>query len=129
MTTPEAEEFYREQHNLKYELSENKIHNPHNKPIEELPYVIGFNNGGASGWYEAIVIAEDGTVLGSHICSHESYMKFDLGILENSRPDRHVDFEKHYPDGYKTIFIPESKLKTDELFKKVIASANEKHKE
>lgn len=86
-------------------MDEYEIYNPHNKPIEELPFIYGFNNGGRPEWYMAQLIAEDGTPLGSHLCSHELYMPGDLGILKGSRPDRHETFRKHYPDGYRMDFV------------------------
>ena len=50
-------------------------------------------------------LAEDGVVLGSHLCSNEGYARGDLGVTEGSRPDRHVTYKKHYPDGYTMEFI------------------------
>ena len=32
-------------------------------------------------------------------------MPADLGVLENTRPDRHKTFRQHYPDGYRMVFI------------------------
>jgi hypothetical protein len=86
--------------NDKYE-----IFNPLNRPIEDLPTIYGFNNGGSYGWYYGQLIAEDGVALGSHICSSEVYMLGDLGILKGTRPDRHNTFQEHYPDGYKMDFV------------------------
>lgn len=82
------------------------VHNPNNRPIEDLPVIYGFNNGGSPGWYYGVLITEDGTVLGGHICSDEWFMPGDLGILAESRPDRHETFRKHYPDGYRMVFVP-----------------------
>lgn len=82
------------------------VFNPHNRPIEELPVIYGFDNGGPEGFRSAVLIAEDGTGLGGHLCSHEWYMYGDLGILEGSRPDRHETFKAHYPDGYRMDFVP-----------------------
>ena len=81
------------------------VFNPHSKPIEDLPLIYGFNNGGSPGWYSGSLIAEDGTGFGGHICSHEAYMLGDLGIEEGSRPDRHEAFRAHYPDGYRMTFV------------------------
>ena len=81
------------------------VHNPHDKPVTELPVIYGFNNGGSPGWYSGVLIAEDGTGLGGHLCSHEAYMYRDLGIEEGSRPDRHETFRAHYPDGYRMEFV------------------------
>jgi len=105
MTTKKAEAYYLARH--MYEMEEKRwaIYNPRELPVEELPVIYGFNNGGAPGWYTAQLIAEDGTCLGSHICSHEGYMEHDLGILEGSRPDRHVHFKQYYPNGYRMEFV------------------------
>jgi hypothetical protein len=84
--------------------------NPHGKPVEELSVIYGFNNGGSSGWYSAVLISEDGVQLGGHICSHECYMRHDLGIMEGTRPDRHETFRNHYPNGYRMEFVGYSDL-------------------
>jgi len=81
------------------------IFNPHNKPIDELLVIYGFNDGGKPGWMSAVLLAEDGTCLGSHLCSSEAYMPADLGVLEGTRPDRHEEFRSHYPDGYRMEFV------------------------
>ncbi len=80
-------------------------YNPNDQPIEALPVIYGFNNGGSDDWFHAQLIAQDGTALGSHICSHEGYMAADLGVLEGTRPDRHEGFRMHYPSGYRMEFI------------------------
>ena len=82
------------------------VFNPKGVCLDELPTIYGFNNGGSPGWYQAQLLAEDGTALGSHICSAECYMIYDLGIMVDSRPDRHETFQKHYPDGYRMDFVP-----------------------
>lgn len=81
------------------------VYNPHGKPVEELPVIYGTNNGGSSDFLSAILIAQDGTILGSHICSDEGFMPGDLGVLDGFRPDRHETFRAHYPDGYRMEFI------------------------
>ena len=83
----------------------NAFYNPNNIPIDDLPIIFGFNNGGYRGWYVAQLIAEDGTALGGHICSNEKYMYEDLGIWEGTREDRHLWFKQHYPDGYRMLFV------------------------
>ena len=87
-------------------MTDAAIYNPHSKPVDELPFIYGFNGGGPPGWYSGYLVAEDGTGLGGHICSHEVFMWGDLGILKGSRPDRHEAFRKHYPDGYRMEFVP-----------------------
>ena len=105
MTTPAAARFYEAQHALQMEGKAVAVYNPHGKPIQELPVIYGFNNGGSAGWLDAVLIAQDGKMLGGHVCSAESYMPHDLGILEGTRPDRHEGFCEHYPDGYRMEFV------------------------
>ncbi len=69
------------------------------------PKIFAFSNivGGGDG--EALAMAADGTVLGGHWCSHEGFVSHDLGVTPGSRPDRHADYAKHYPDGYEMEFV------------------------
>lgn len=103
----------------------NAIYNPHGKPLEELPFIYGFNNGGQPEWYYAQLVSENGYGLGSHVCSHEGYMPGDLGILEGSRADRHEHFREHYPDGYRMEFVPSRDFDTHEGLKAALALAAE----
>jgi len=116
MTTPAAANAYLANHLWRMEDKRPAVYNPKNRPIEELPFILGFNNGGSPRWYSAIAIAQDGTALGGHVCSDEGYMPHDLGILEGTRPDRHEkEYQKHYPDGYRMDFIPSDKIESCEL--------------
>lgn len=83
----------------------NAIFNPNNLPIKDLPFIYGFNNGGNPGMLSGVLLAEDGTGMGGHLCSEEGFMYGDLGILDGTRPDRHESFKKHYPNGYRMKFI------------------------
>lgn len=112
MTTPAMEALYLKVHEHKWGDKGYACFNPHGKPVEELPTIYGFNNGGSPGWYSGVLLAEDGTALGGHVCSHEGYMLHDLGIIEGARPDRHENFRAHYPDGYRMDFIPADQVKT-----------------
>lgn len=105
MTTPEAAARYEQQHVAEHSGKRCAIFNPNGLPEAELPVIYGFNNGGQPGWYDAVLLAQDGVCLGSHLCSSEAYMLYDLGILEGTRPDRHEDFRKHYPGGYRMEFV------------------------
>lgn len=105
MTTRTAEALYLAQHLRAVEGRGWAIYNPHGRPADELPVIYGFNNGGSPSWYSGVLLAEDGTCLGGHICSNEGYMPHDLGVLEGSRPDRHETFRQHYPDGYRMAFV------------------------
>ena len=88
------------------------VYNPQEKPIESLPVIYGFNNGGArDNWY-GVLLAQDGVYLGNHLCSAEYFMLGDLGILKGSRADRHIRFKKHYPDGYRMDFVSRSDVRT-----------------
>ena len=106
MTTPLAADHYLAAHLHEHEGRPTAIHNPHDKPLADLPIIYGFNNGGGPYFLHACLIAQDGTALGGHACSHEGYMRHDLGVLEGSRPDRHETFRAHYPDGYRMEFVP-----------------------
>lgn len=110
MTTPAAEALYLSQHLGQWAGKGYAVHNPHNRAIEELPVIYGFNNGGSTGFMSACLLAEDGTGMGGHICSSEGYMPHDLGVIEGSRPDRHQSFAEHYPDGYRMDFVPASQV-------------------
>ncbi len=114
MTTTQAEQQYLAEHNARNKNKDYAIYNPNNKPVNELPIIYGFNNGGQSGWFTAQLLAEDGTALGSHVCSHEDYMLHDLGILEGTRLDRHETFKKHYPNGYQMDFVTRSEVNVNE---------------
>jgi hypothetical protein len=102
------------------------VYNPHNKPIDELPFIYGFNNGGSGDNWTAQLLSADGMGLGSHWCSSEAYMPADLGCLKGTRPDRHEGFRKHYPNGYQMAFIPTSEMESHEGFQAAIAEAKRK---
>jgi hypothetical protein len=107
MTTPAAERLYRAQHEHRFEGARPVVFNPHGRPPEELPAIYGFNNGGSDHWYSGVILAEDGTCLGGHACSHEAYMPADLGVIPGGLgQSRHAEtFEPHYPDGYRMEFV------------------------
>lgn len=130
MTTPAAANFYLAEHLWQHEGKPLCVYNPHDKPVETLPVIFGFNNGGSPGFLSAQLLAEDGTELGGHLCSHEGYMMADLGILEGTRPDRHKEqFQPHYPDGYRMAFVPASEIKTCEGLQKAFAAHKIKYAE
>ena len=105
MTTLESEARYLAQHISEWSGKGYAVYNPHNRPLDELPLIYGFNNGGQPGWYSACLLAQDGTFLGGHVCSAEGYMLHDLGIIDGARPDRHEQFREHYPEGYRMDFV------------------------
>ena len=114
MTTPAAAAQYLASRLTEWAGKGYAVYNPKGRPLEELPVIYGFNNGGNPGWMSGVLLAEDGTHLGGHICSAEAYMPHDLGVLEGSRPDRHEDFAAHYPEGYRMDFVPLSEVQSHE---------------
>lgn len=129
MTTPMAENLYLAQHLYEMEGKPYATYNPKNVPIESLPVIFGFNNGGSLGWFIGQLLAEDGTGLGGHMCSNEGYMRHDLGVIEGSRPDRHEDFKKHYPDGYRMAFVGYNEVDQCKPLLKAFELNQAKHKE
>lgn len=106
MTTPQAEADYLADHLRQWHGHPYAVFNPKDRPVEDLPVIYGFNNGGSPGWFSACLLAADGTPLGGHICSSEGYMPHDLGCIEGARQDRHEkQFQPHYPDGYRMEFV------------------------
>lgn len=85
------------------------------------PKIYAFSNVKGGGDGIAYAMAEDGTVLGSHWCSHEVFVCGDLGVTEGCRPDRHKDYSAHYPDGYEMEFVPASKVMSHEGLKAAFA--------
>jgi hypothetical protein len=81
---------------------------------ETKPKIYCFSNVVGGGDGIAYAMAEDGTVLGSHWCSHENYVPHDLGVRPGSRPDRHKTYAEHYPEGYEMVFVPASEVLTHE---------------
>lgn len=125
MAKEAAAKLYLAQHEYQMQNKKWAVCNPNNLPVQELPIIYGFNNGGRPGWYSAVLLAEDGTGLGGHLCSAEGYMPHDLGILEGTRPDRHETFRKHYPNGYRMVFISGKEVREH----KGLALACEKNQE
>jgi len=111
MTTEAAARWYLAQHLMEVHGRPVAVFNPKGLPLEELPPIYAYSNvvGGVDGICYAM--ADDGHVLGSHWCSCEGYAPNDLGVLEGCRDDRHEDYRKHYPDGYRMEFVPSAQVK------------------
>jgi hypothetical protein len=112
MTTEFAAKLYEAQHTQQYYGRNYAVFNPNGVDESTLPIIYGFNNGGQPGWMSAVLLAEDGTSLGGHVCSSEAYMPADLGVLEGTRPDRHEGFRQHYPNGYRMEFVSGDEVNT-----------------
>lgn len=126
MTTKAAEARYLAEHLWQWEGRPLTIHNPHSRPLRELPVIYGWNNGGSFGYYSARLVAEDGTPLGGHCCSAEGYMPADLGIIEGSYPSRHETFRAHYPNGYRMEFVPLTEVPLHEGLQRAFGAARAK---
>lgn len=114
MTTEAAARLYLAQHLMEWEGKRYAMHNPHGKPLDELPVIYAFSNVKGGGDGICYAMAQDGTVLGSHWCSNEGYAPHDLGVSEGSRPDRHEHYRQHYPDGYRMDFVRSPDVLTHE---------------
>ncbi len=110
MTTEAAARIYLAQHLAETAGRKTVVFNP--KSLESVPPIYAFSNVSGGGDGIAYAMAADGTVLGSHWCSHEGYVPHDLGVLEGTREDRHETYRKHYPDGYAMKFVRTSDVKT-----------------
>ncbi|RFZ89388.1 hypothetical protein D0Y60_01795 [Shinella sp. WSJ-2] len=82
--------------------------NPDEKPIEELPFIYGYNTGELldERYMLGKLIAQDGTTLGAHYSSTETFQRQDLAILPGCWPERQDDFQGHYPGGYRMEYVP-----------------------
>ena len=76
------------------------------------PKIFCFSTVVGGGEGVALAMAEDGTVLGSHFCSHESFVPGDLAVVRDGwMKSRHDDYGKHYPDGYEMEFVRAADVK------------------
>lgn len=124
MTTPEAAALYLAQHRCDMYGRQIAIHNPNTKPIDDLPVIYGFNNGGSPGWLQAVAIAQDGTVLAGHVCSDEGYIPHDLGCLNGTSPGKHETYREHYSDGYRMEFVASNELERHAGLQAALAHAS-----
>ena len=70
-----------------------------------------FNNGGSPEWLHAVAICEDGTCLAQHICSNESFMRYDLGLTSTRK---HENYNKHCGEGnWELVWVDDPKKNTD----------------
>ena len=127
MTTPERAALYLVIHQREWFGKPYAVFNPKDLPVEDLPVIFGFNNGGRPGWMLAQLIGQDGEPMGSHVCSDEVYMPYDLGCIEGARPDRHEGFKAKYPDGYRMEFVPEQSFKGHAGLHAAFAEHDKKH--
>lgn len=69
--------------------------------ITQMHKIYAFNNGGSPGWLHAVALGDDGRVVAGHICSHESFMRHDLGVSGSNW--KHEQYDKYYGAGNWSI--------------------------
>ena len=69
------------------------------------PKIFCFLNTVRAGEGVAYAMAEDGTVLATHLCSSERFVSHDLGVIDGCSPTKHIVYRQHYPDGYDMEFV------------------------
>lgn len=74
-----------------------------------MPKIYAFSNVVGGGDGPCYAIAEDGTVVGSHYCSHEGWASHDLGVTSDWH---HDEYKAHYPDGFEVEFVPCAQIET-----------------
>lgn len=124
MTTKAAAEQYLREYLAKTNNTP-VVFNPHDASPDDLPTIFGFVNGGSPGWWNCMLIAEDGHVLGGHICSDPGYAPGDLGVVAGGLgTSRHEQFRAHYPDGYQMEFVSYEDVKKHAKLKQAFALAD-----
>lgn len=111
MTTAAASNLYLAQHLMEHAGRPVVVFNPSERPLAELPAVYAFSNVVGGGDGIAYAMAADGNVLGSHWCSNEGYVPADLAVVDGWMSDRHEEYRKHYPDGYRMEFVRAADVK------------------
>ena len=101
----------REQHRKATENLDPVAFNPQDKPLEDLPKVYGFHNGGTPGFYYGQLLALDGTPLGSCVIEHGDFMEWELGVNDKASW-RHEQISDHYPDGYVMEYVGLKEVKS-----------------
>ena len=69
-----------------------------------------FNNGGPHRFLHACAIAEDGHVVAGHCCSHEGFMRHDMGM--DGSDWKHDAYNAHYPQGWELEWVDGHKIET-----------------
>jgi hypothetical protein len=60
------------------------------------------NSGAGTDWVVSMAMAEDGTVLGGHVSSNDSFAHLDIGHTSNAK---HGDYLAHYPGGFEVEWV------------------------
>ena len=86
---------------------------------DSAPKIYLFVNGTMGSDLVCVAIAEDGVVLGSHVCSAYGYMRHDL----HNSPRGRERCEQHYPHGYEVVMVPEGDAPPEYVFERNAALA------
>lgn len=60
------------------------------------------NAGKGTGWITGMAMCEDGTLLASHVSSHEVWFEHDMGLTSSWQHDLYA---AHCPNGYELVYI------------------------
>lgn len=72
--------------------------------MSTLPKIYCFINGGAAWFLHVVAVAaDDGTLVASHISSHEAWAQHDIGVTSEWKHDA---YKARYPDGYEIEWVP-----------------------
>ncbi len=67
-------------------------------------YLTCFKGGMSPNDVMGYALAEDGTALASHLCSHKGYAMSDMGWTSKAKHDIYTKF---YPDGFELEWVDE----------------------
>ncbi len=67
------------------------------------PKIFVFCQGCQPGWHYHTALAEDGTAIAGHVCSHHGFAMHDMGVDENGW--KRDLYAKHYPDGFEVVYV------------------------
>ena len=84
--------------------------------------VLGSTRGGDVVGY---AMAEDGTVLCSHLSSSQGFCRHDMGLTSDWK---HNHYKEHYPEGYELVDLTDKKSYEELLEVPEFAAAAEKNK-
>lgn len=83
-------------------VSERETYEAHCDPSKPAVFIVGSIGGLSRYDYKGHALAEDGTGLGSHLCSSLEWVREDMFS------DHHQEaYREHYPDGYRLEWLGE----------------------
>ena len=70
--------------------------------VAALPHIYVFCNSCSYQWHSFAALAEDGTGLAGHVCSHHGFASGDMGVTSENKHDLYA---AHYPNGYVVEYV------------------------